>query len=172
MSGLSSRLPRATGEKGTLKPWSTGNLQLPRDPIINTCAKNHISTPRVFPKSPHRQHEEQSTTNDAAVRAGNRRMLPPIHQTRDRYTHLTHSSYRAMRRAGHKSSGVTTFGVTRGPKAQLHPIYSLTQTAIKEAKSQEDDERSERRRRGAPHRRPHTTKEERQEPHTPWASSK
>ncbi|KAL0898570.1 hypothetical protein Bca101_082531 [Brassica carinata] len=79
------------------------------------------------------------------------RLLPPSHQTRDRYTHLTHNIYRAMGLVGHKPSGETTFRQTRGPKAQLNPIHSQIQTAFNEAKSQKDDKRSERRRRGATH---------------------
>ncbi|KAL0742093.1 hypothetical protein Bca4012_083606 [Brassica carinata] len=69
------------------------------------------------------------------------RLLPPSHQTRDRYTHLTHNIYRAMGLVGHKPSGETTFRQTRGPKAQLNPIHSQIQTAFNEAKSQKDDKR-------------------------------
>ncbi|KAL0734592.1 hypothetical protein Bca4012_010802 [Brassica carinata] len=62
VSGLSSQLPRAPREKGGSNLEATGNdLQLPRNPIINSTTKKYITVPQTHSTSPHRQHEEEST---------------------------------------------------------------------------------------------------------------
>lgn len=38
-----------------------------KNPLINFFAKNHILNLQAHPTSPHRQHEEESTTDDAVI---------------------------------------------------------------------------------------------------------
>lgn len=43
-------------------------LTASKNPLTNFFAKNHILNPQAHPTSPHRQHEEKSTTDDAIIR--------------------------------------------------------------------------------------------------------
>ncbi|KAL0705410.1 hypothetical protein Bca4012_071835 [Brassica carinata] len=80
MSGLSTLLPRANRRERRPQTLDSPAPTASGNPLITTSTKNHISYPKVRPKSPHRQHEEESTTGDAVVRdSKNRRLLPPLH---------------------------------------------------------------------------------------------
>ncbi|KAL0814644.1 hypothetical protein Bca101_071087 [Brassica carinata] len=67
MSGLSTLLPRANRRER--RPQTLDAPAASGNPLITTSTKNHISYLQVRPKSPHRQHEEESTTGDCCLRS-------------------------------------------------------------------------------------------------------
>lgn len=80
---MSTLLPRANRRKRRPQTLDALAPTASENPLITTSTKNHISYLQVRPTSPHRQHEEESTTGDAVVRdSKDRRLLHPLHHPR------------------------------------------------------------------------------------------
>ena len=97
------------------------NLQLPRIPIINTITKKHITGPPRRSKSPHRQHEEEST-NRRCCRS-RQRIGDCCHQPSNPgtvYTLLTYHTRIVIGHVGQTYSGKNDLQTSQEPECQTN----------------------------------------------------